>query len=119
MRHSEREETDYRIYVSTERDRQSEEWDDNIPPEVFAVVLAEEVGEVAQAILDGDLAHAQTELVQVAAICERMYHLLRRSHIAGWEPSWPTEPRSIRDLARPDRPVCPVCGQEGARPGNE
>lgn len=82
------------IALAEEIDRQSREWDDNIAPEVWGNVINEESGEVAEAILDGDLVHAQEELLQVAAICYRMFHSLDRANAAGWQPSWPTEPRS-------------------------
>lgn len=74
--------------------RQSQEWDDDIAPEVWAAVLSEECGEVAQAILNGNLNHAQEEIIQVAAICHRMFHSLAWASAAGWKPSWPTEPKS-------------------------
>lgn len=36
--------------------------------ETWYLILAEEVGEVAQAILDRDLPHTREELIQVAAV---------------------------------------------------
>lgn len=82
--------------LENETIRQHQEWDDDIAPEVWTAVLSEECGEVAQAILNGDLNHAQIEIIQVAAICNRMFHSLTRANAAGWKPSWPTEPRSKR-----------------------
>lgn len=82
--------------LGRETDRQSDEWDDDIDPIVWSAVLGEETGEVAQAILNGDLEHAREEIIQVAAICHRMYHSLERAEAAGWKPTWQTEPRSKR-----------------------
>lgn len=42
---------------------------DNIPDEHRYIILAEEVGEVARAIHDGDRDNLREELVQVAAVC--------------------------------------------------
>lgn len=66
--------------VSAERDRQLVKWGgehdwghgdcsgDGVDLTVKLVVLAEEFGEVARAILDRDPAALRTELVQVAAV---------------------------------------------------
>jgi NTP pyrophosphatase (non-canonical NTP hydrolase) len=78
--------------VEDEQIRQSSAWNDDIPPEVWAAVLAEETGEVAQAILNGDLQHAQLEIVQVAAICARMHASLDRRLNDDWMPGWQTKP---------------------------
>ena len=48
-----------------------------------AVVMTEEVGEVARAILEADSEHLKTELVQVAAVCVAMIEGLR------WQTSKP------------------------------
>jgi NTP pyrophosphatase (non-canonical NTP hydrolase) len=66
--------------VDAERERQRERWDGNhdwgtgdcaspnVDPSTKLVVLVEEVGEVARALLDRDPHELQRELVQVAAV---------------------------------------------------
>jgi len=66
--------------VLEERERQSEKWGGvhawgtgdcssvRVRPEVKAVVLSEEAGEVSRAVLDGDPSQLRAELVQVAAV---------------------------------------------------
>lgn len=65
-------------YVRDERERQdrlvasgSVSWDCTNPDVIGHAklsVLAEEFGEVARALLDGDLQHLRQELIQVAAV---------------------------------------------------
>ena len=71
-----------RIYhdISDERDRQAKTWgrphkwgtgdcsSDDVDQSVKVAVLTEEVGEVARAVLDGDVHNLRRELVQVAAV---------------------------------------------------
>ena len=69
------------LAIEAERARQSEKWGGvhawgegdcssiRVRPEVKAAVLAEECGEVARAVLDGDPAQLRAELVQVSAVC--------------------------------------------------
>lgn len=71
-----------RVYalIDAERDRQQEKWAEphywgkgdcsspNVPIAVKVMVLAEEVGEVARAVLDRDPLALADELVQVAAV---------------------------------------------------
>jgi hypothetical protein len=66
--------------ILLERDRQAATWNrphewgegdcssEHVPATVKAAVLAEEVGEVARAVLDRDGDTLYTELVQVAAV---------------------------------------------------
>jgi hypothetical protein len=66
--------------IDAERDRQSAKWGGNhawgkgdcssleVPDEIKSVVLAEECGEVARAVLDLDHDGLVAELVQVAAV---------------------------------------------------
>jgi len=58
--------------VIAERKYQSEKWgEQNHSKEKWYLILAEEVGELANAILEsGDV---QKELIQVAAVCKTMY----------------------------------------------
>lgn len=61
--------------VDDERRRQDEKWgwpnaglaSDNVYKKV--AILAEEMGEVANAVLEGDHENLKVELVQVAAVC--------------------------------------------------
>lgn len=66
--------------IDTERNRQQAKWggshswgegdcsSDGLDPVIKSVVMTEEVGEVARAVLDGDVAQLRSELVQVAAV---------------------------------------------------
>jgi len=60
--------------VSSEVDYQRDKWlreDGDWPSSLGSkyLVLGEEVGEIANAILEGDLVNARRELAQVAAVC--------------------------------------------------
>ena len=71
----------FQALVQIERLRQDEKWG---PPRAHAredllelvVVLTEEVGEVARAVLEDDQQNLQEELVQVAAVCQKIYEAL-------------------------------------------
>lgn len=75
--------------ISEERDRQEIRWAGNhahgkgscaspdVAEPVKVAVLTEEVGEVARALLDGDRAGLETELVQVAAVAVAWLEALR------------------------------------------
>ena len=56
--------------ILRERTRQDVRWgvSRNLHPQLWLAVLAEEMGEVAQAILKGERDNYRTELVQVAAV---------------------------------------------------
>lgn len=54
----------------------------NIPAFQRLSVLTEEVGEVAMALNDGDLAHAREELVQVAAVAVAWLEVLEERGVA-------------------------------------
>ncbi len=59
--------------ISTERERQDRlHPDDDYSDSVYLAVLMEEVGEVAQAMLEDEPKQLRTELVEVAAVCVRM-----------------------------------------------
>ncbi len=65
--------SDIFMAISTERERQDRlHPDDDYQDSVFLAVLVEEVGEVAQAMLEDEPKQLRTELVQVAAVCIRM-----------------------------------------------
>lgn len=55
--------------VREERTRQDAKWGTsrNLHPILWQAVLAEEMGEIARAVLEGDLAGYELELVQLAA----------------------------------------------------
>jgi NTP pyrophosphatase (non-canonical NTP hydrolase) len=56
--------------VVAERDRQDAKWgEQNHPPMKWVAILAEEVGEVAEAALDGGGPEYRAEMVQAAAVC--------------------------------------------------
>jgi NTP pyrophosphatase (non-canonical NTP hydrolase) len=56
--------------VTAERERQDQKWGSqrHLPHDRWNTILGEEVGEVANAILEGDIANLKKELVQVAAV---------------------------------------------------
>ena len=61
----------FRNQVELERQRQLEKWgDQRHSHERWCLILTEEVGEVAKAILEGDGNQSITELVQVVAVIE-------------------------------------------------
>ncbi len=56
--------------IETEQQRQYAKWgDQRHNPLYWLAIIAEEVGELAQAILKGDQQGAQEELTQIAAVC--------------------------------------------------
>ncbi len=64
--------SDIFMAISTERERQERlHPDEDHPDGVFLAVLMNEVGEVAQAMLDGEPKQLRDELVHVAAVCIR------------------------------------------------
>jgi len=66
--------------VYKERRRQDSVWgEQNHSPECYYLILAEEVGEVAKAILELD--NLETELIQVAAVIQAMWECGKRN---GW-----------------------------------
>ena len=56
--------------IQDERDRQDAKWGSqrHLPPETWLTILVEEVGEVAESILEHDPNNYVLELVQVAAV---------------------------------------------------
>lgn len=60
--------------IREERARQEAKWGSqrNLSSEKWMTILMEEVGEVANAILEGDSVNYQEELVQVAAVAVNM-----------------------------------------------
>ena len=59
------------IDVANERQRQDEKWGREFPgrrDSFWYLILAEEVGEVAEAILKGQVDDMKTELIQCAAV---------------------------------------------------
>ena len=67
-------ETDFLYAVKKERIRQYRLHgdDSDLSLERLYLILAEEVGEVAKAIQEGDLGEVQAETVQVAAVCAKI-----------------------------------------------
>jgi NTP pyrophosphatase (non-canonical NTP hydrolase) len=74
-----------RVYrdIDDERERQEEKWGPQLHSwPIWAAILAEESGEVAEACLrahwqeDGGMAHLREELVQVAAVAVQMLEKL-------------------------------------------
>lgn len=66
--------------VNAERQRQDNKWGiQNHGPEHWYVILGEEVGEVARAIYEGDLAQASKELIEVAAVAVAFVQSLERN----------------------------------------
>ncbi len=65
---------DFLRLVIMERIRQGAKWGEQTHSgHTWVSVLAEEVGEAAQAINDNDIPQAMDELVQVAAVCCAMW----------------------------------------------
>jgi hypothetical protein len=81
--------------ITAERARQQEKWagehdwgdgdcsGDGVPLTVKIVVLTEEVGECARALLDGDSDAFRTEMVQVAAVATAILESLPAGAEAG------------------------------------
>ncbi len=56
--------------IQTEVMRQKAKWGTpDHHPVTWAVIIAEETGEVARAALEKDLVQMRTELIQIAAVC--------------------------------------------------
>lgn len=69
--------------VLDERDRQDAKWGvQDHRPQAWIPILLEEVGEVARALNEGDLANYEEECIQVAAVAMAMVECLRR---ADWQ----------------------------------
>jgi NTP pyrophosphatase (non-canonical NTP hydrolase) len=69
--------------IHAERLRQIEKWGDNDEtPEKYFLILGEEVGEVSNALLEGDADNYREELVQVAAVCVRTIQSFDRARAA-------------------------------------
>lgn len=65
--------------VAEERERQDEKWgEQNHPLDTWLTVLAEEVGELAQAILKGRVGEARDEAVQCAAVAVAIIEFIDR-----------------------------------------
>jgi NTP pyrophosphatase (non-canonical NTP hydrolase) len=70
--------------IADERIRQDAKWgEQNHYPARWVTILVEEVGEMAKAILNEDLAHTRKELVQVAAVAIAMLESLDRNELRG------------------------------------
>jgi len=66
--------------VKAERERQESLWgQQNHEPLLWNAILGEEVGEVANAILERDPANYRTELIQVAAVAIAMVQSFDRN----------------------------------------
>lgn len=67
--------------ISDERLRQDTKWGErNQSPTTWLPILTEEVGEVANAILEGDENNYRVELIQVAAVAIAMIECLDRGN---------------------------------------
>lgn len=76
--------------VKVERARQDGKWgEQNHWPSWYYLILAEEVGEVAKAILEHREDEVRAELVQVAAVAVAMIESLDRdnAHDKNWRPN--------------------------------
>jgi len=63
--------------IVDERERQDAKWGRNVVgPDRMLVVLAEEFGEIARALLERDKPGLEKELVQTAAVCSKLFELL-------------------------------------------
>ena len=73
-------ETVERIYA--ERVRQHAKWSEqnhNLP--FWMIILGEEIGEVCEAICEGDIEHAYKEMTEVAAVACSILDSLRRNEL--------------------------------------
>jgi NTP pyrophosphatase (non-canonical NTP hydrolase) len=61
---------DVMVLINAERARQDAKWGAgrHLRAELWTTILAEEFGEVAKAVLEGDVVGVREELVQVAAV---------------------------------------------------
>lgn len=67
---------EFQEMVQAERARQEAKWGsshDHLPVERYLVALGEEYGEACRAFNDGDVPAMMAELVQVAAVCQRIF----------------------------------------------
>ena len=63
--------------VAEERKRQDARWGTNVVgADRMIVVLAEEFGEIARALLERDKVGMEKELIQTAAVCSKLFELL-------------------------------------------
>lgn len=87
----------FSIAVQAERTRQDAKWGATADhhPTKWITILLEEVGECARAVLERKPAELARELVQVAAVCQRIYEL--NTQLALTEPEPPPQPSSDDD----------------------
>lgn len=72
--------TKFQELVQLERLRQNKKWSNQekqhaVSPEKWVVILAEEFGEFAKEICEHDDEKAVKELVEVAAVCQRIFEV--------------------------------------------
>lgn len=67
--------------------RQYQKWGGQreITPHVWNTIMVEEIGEIAKALLDQDVVHAQKEIVQAVTCLVQLYHALKE---ADWGETW-------------------------------
>ena len=67
--------------------RQYQKWrgQREITPHVWNTTMVEEIGEIAKALLDQDVVHAQKEIVQAVTCLVQLYHALKE---ADWGEAW-------------------------------
>ena len=66
---------EYEKLINAERARQLEKWGvQNHDFPLWSLILIEEVGEFAKAILEGEnMSDIKNELIQIAAVCKAIY----------------------------------------------
>lgn len=68
--------------IEDERLRQNEKWGDQSGHSnyLWSTILTEEIGEAAEAALDGDDVHLSIELIQCAAVCVQWLEALYKKY---------------------------------------
>ncbi|KKM23123.1 hypothetical protein LCGC14_1618340 [marine sediment metagenome] len=100
--------------IQDERDRQDAKWGSqrHLSSKMWLTILMEEVGEVANSILEGDSVNYPTELVQVAAVAvaalENYYS--QSDAILPTHDSWPEDAGYVRRDSSDDSSYLPIGG---------
>lgn len=87
-------------FIRRERLRQDQKWDDQLhAPGDWLLILVEEIGEAAKALLIGDREQATIELFQAAAVIVAWLEQISIACVTCGEP--------LNKMA----PTCPICGE--------
>lgn len=65
------------VFLAHERGRQDQKWGKNVVDlDRMIVVMGEEFGEVCRGLLERDRENLEVELVQLAAVCSKLFEIL-------------------------------------------